>query len=89
MEIKNVIIDTRNMSIEEMDALIRNLKHLSDRKREARARERNLYAMVENMKDDNFVFCNRHTGEVFHANDWVVYDELTCEGYPVYEDENE
>lgn len=87
MEIKNVIIDTSNMSIEEMDALIRKLKHLSDRKRKARARKQNLHAMIENMKDDNFVFCNRHTGEVFHADDWVVYDELTREGYPTYEGE--
>jgi len=87
MEIKNVIINTRDMSIEEMDALIRNLKRLSNRKREARARNVDLRAMVTNMKDDNFVFCNRHTGEIFNPDDWVVYDELTHEGYPVYEGE--
>ena len=87
MEIKNVIVDTRNMSIEEMDALIRDLKHLSNRKREARAREQNLHSMVENMKEDNFLFCNRRTGEIFNPDDWVVYDELTHEGYPIYEGE--
>ena len=87
MELKNVIVDTRDMSFEEIDALIRNLKMIRARKGEARARHQNLCAMVETMKEDNFVFCSKYTGEVLNPNDWVVYDSLNHSAYPETKEE--
>jgi len=87
MELKNVIVDTRDMSFEEIDALIRNLKAIRSRKGEARSRHQNLCAMVENMREDDFVFCSKYTGEVLNPNDWVVYDNINHSAYPEMEEE--
>lgn len=82
MRIRNLTMDTSDLTIEEIDSLIKELRKTRERKGEARARHQNLCAMVENMKEDNFVFCSKHTGEILNPNDWVVYDSLTHEGYP-------
>lgn len=76
MRIGSVIIDTDNMRVEDVDVLIKELKQIRERKGEARGYKHRLGAMLENMQDDNFVFCNKHTGEVLNVNDWVVYDQI-------------
>ena len=76
MRIGSVIIDTDNMRVEEVDVLIKELKQIRERKGTARGYKHRLGAMLESMSDDDFVFCNRHTGEVLIANDWVVFDQI-------------
>ena len=76
MRIGSVIIDTDNMRIEDVDVLIKELKQIRERKGEARGYKHRLGAMLESMQDDNFTFCNKHTGEVLNVNDWVVYDQI-------------
>lgn len=76
MQMRNFIIDTDDLSFEELDELIKRLKKARERRGEARARYQNLCAMVQNMRDDHFTFCSRHTGEVLNPKDWVVYDDL-------------
>lgn len=87
MKMKNLVMDTSDLSIEELDALIYQLKKARERKGEARARHQNFSTMIENMKEENLVFCSKHTGEILNPNDWVVYDSLTHSAYPQDEDD--
>jgi len=82
MKMKNLILDTSDLTFEELDDLIQRLRTARARKGEARARHQNLCSLIENAKDDNLVFCSRHTGEVLNPNDWVVYDNLNHCAYP-------
>ena len=82
MKMRNLVMDTSDLSFEELDALIRQLKKARERKSEARARYQNFSEMIQHMKEDNLVFCSRHTGEILNPNDWVVYDNLTNTTYP-------
>ena len=82
MKMRNLVMDTSDLSFEELDTLIHQLKKARERKGEARARYQNFSAMIENMKEDNLVFCSRYTGEILNPNDWVVYDNLNHSAYP-------
>ena len=82
MKMRNLVMDTSDLSLEELDGLIRELKKARERKGEARAFHQNFSARIENMKEENFVFCNKYTGEVLNPNDWVVYDNLNHSAYP-------
>ena len=87
MKMRNLVMNTSDLSFEELDTLIHQLKKARERKGEARARYQNFSAMIEHMKEDNLVFCSRHTGEVLNPNDWIVYDNLTHCAYPEKEEE--
>ena len=87
MKMRNLVMDTSNLSFEELDTLIQQLRKARERKGEARARHQNLCSMVENMREDNFVFCSKHTGEILNPNDWVVYDSLNHSAYPETKEE--
>lgn len=76
MQMRNFIIDTDDLSFEELDDIIKRLRKARERKGEARARYQNLCEMIQHARDDHFTFCSRHTGEVFNPKDWVVYDDL-------------
>lgn len=82
MKMKNLILDTSDLTFEELDDLIQRLRKARERKGEARARHQNLCSLIENAKEDNLVFCSRYTGEVLNPNDWVVYDNLNHSAYP-------
>ena len=87
MKMRNLVMDTSDLSFEELDTLIQQLRKARERKGEARARHQNLCSMVENMREDNFVFCSKHTGEILNPNDWVVYDSLNHSAYPETKEE--
>lgn len=87
MKIKNITVDFANMTIEEVDALIQDLRAIRARKGELRARHQNLCAMVENMREDDLVFCSRYTGEIFNPKDWIAYDVRGHSSYPENEEE--
>lgn len=87
MKMRNLVMDTSDLSFEELDALIRQLKKARERKGEARARYQNFSTIIENMKEDNLVFCSKHTGEILNPNDWVVYDNFNHSTYPETEEE--
>lgn len=82
MKMRNLVMDTNDLSFEELDTLISQLKKARERKGEARTRYRNFSTMIENMTEENLVFCNKHTGEILNLNDWVVYDNLIHCAYP-------
>jgi hypothetical protein len=74
MRIGNVILDTDNMSIDEISGLIKELRNIRDRK----AHERNLKEALTNLLNDahenKFDFVMAQTGEVLRAEDIVVWD---------------
>ena len=76
MRIGNVIIDTDNMSYDEVDVLVKELREIRKRKGEARSCKTRLNNAVTVSQDNGFRYINRYTGEVFNANDWWVYDEV-------------
>lgn len=87
MKMRNLVMDTSDLTLEEVDGLIQELRAVRARKGEARARHQNFCAMVETMKEDDFVFCSKYTGEVLNPNDWVVYDNLNNSAYPETKEE--
>ena len=87
MKLRNLVMDTSDLSFEELDALIKELRKVRERKGEARARHQNPCTMVETMREANMTFCSRYTGEILNPQDWVVYDSLTHATYPPEKDE--
>ena len=78
MMLKNVIIDTTEMSYEEVDALIQNLRAIRSRKGELKRRIDEFRTMIANMRNvEGMTFVSKHTGEVLNPDDWELYDETT------------
>jgi hypothetical protein len=75
MRIGNVIIDTDNMTYNEVDQLVQELRAIRKRKSEASACRHRMKDAVEQSKEYGFRYVNRYTGEIFNADDWWVYDE--------------
>ncbi len=86
MMLKNVIVDTTEMSYEEVDALIQNLRMIRERKATLRNRLANFRSMISNMRnDEGMTLVSKHTGEVLNPNDWELYDETTHTFYHAQE----
>lgn len=75
MRIGNVIIDTDNMSYDEVDVLVKELRDIRKRKGEARDCRTRMNNAVAKSQEQGFRYINRYTGEIFDANDWWIYDE--------------
>lgn len=75
MRIGKTFLDTENMGIEEMEALIEELHRIRARKILARDFNMDFGRMLDNMSEAGFSFSNAQTGEVLRAQDWVIYDE--------------
>ena len=82
MKIKNVVIDTTEMSYEDVDNLIQSLRKVRERKAELRNHLGNFRAMITNMRNnEGMTFVSKCTGEVLNPNDWELFDELTHSFY--------
>lgn len=77
MELKNVTLNTTDMSYNEINALIQELRDVRARKKELHERVLTMQAMVSNMRDSEMAWVNKYTGEVFDPEDWQLYDETT------------
>ena len=77
MELKNVTLNTADLSYKEVDALIQGLRGVRARKKELHERILTMQAMVSNMRDSEMAWVNKYTGEVFDPEDWQLYDETT------------
>ena len=75
MRIGNTILDTDYMSVTEITELIKKLRTIRDRKCHAANYLHGLEDLVHEAKTEGYVFCSKHTGEVFHSDDWDLYDE--------------
>jgi len=76
MRIGNVILDTDNMSYEDVDQLVQELREIRKRKGEARDCKFRMKNAVEESQEHGFRYINRYTGEIFDEKDWFVYDEV-------------
>ena len=82
MMLKNVIVDTTDISFEEVDALIQNLRAIRIRKGELKSRLEGFRAMVANMRnEEGMTFVSKTTGEILDPDDWELYDETTHSFY--------
>ena len=82
MMLKNVIVDTTDMSFEEVDALIQNLRAIRARKGELKSRMDGFRSMIANMRnDEGMSLVSKTTGEVLDPDDWSLYDETTHSFY--------
>ena len=78
MMIKNVIIDTTEMSYEDVDNLVQSLRKVRERKTALRNNLRNFRTMITNMRNnEGMTFVSKHTGEVLNPDDWELYDEMS------------
>ena len=78
MKIKNVVIDTTEMSYEDVDNLVQKLRKVRDRKAELRNRLEHFRAMITNMRDnEGMALVSKCTGEVLNPDDWELFDEIT------------
>ena len=75
MKIGNVMINTDEMSIEELDALIWEARRIRSRKNGARDFYCGFEDLLSGAKERGYVLCSRFTGEILNASDWGVYDE--------------
>ena len=82
MMLKNVIVDTTDMSYEEVDALIQNLRVIRTRKGELKSRMSGFRSMIANMRnEEGMTLVSKMTGEVLNPDDWELYDETTHSFY--------
>lgn len=74
MRIGNVILDTDNMKLEEVDTLISELRKVHARKKESNDALVSLLSLLTHMHDHNLDFTHKNTGEVLCFEDWGVFD---------------
>ena len=75
MRIGRIIIDTDNMSIEEMDAIIREMRKIRARKLKAEELNSCMNDLLAEAKENNFIFVNEYTGQVLPQEYIKVIDE--------------
>jgi hypothetical protein len=87
MNLKHVSLDTDDMSFEEVDALIQELRKVRERKGELRSRLNMFRSMITNMRnEEGMTLVSNTTGEVLNPDDWELYDETTHTFYHEGED---
>ena len=75
MRIGRIIIDTDAMSIEEMDAIIREMRNIRARKLKAEELNSRMNDLLAEAKENNFIFINEYTGQVLPQEYIKVFDE--------------
>jgi len=75
MRIGRIIIDTDNMSIEDMDTIIRELRTIRARKLKAEELKDHMVALIAEAKENGFTFIDKDFGQVWTGNDVALYDE--------------
>ena len=75
MRIGRTIIDTDNMSIEDMDTIIRELRAIRARRLKAEELKNRMVALIAEAKENGFTFIDKDFGQVWTGNDVELYDE--------------
>ncbi len=75
MRIGRVMIDTDNMSVEELDMLINELTHIKIRKERAESLRKQMNRLIEKAKNEGFTFSDKDYGFVREVDDSVIFDE--------------
>ena len=77
MRIGRMIIDTDNMSIEDMDTIIREMRAIRARKLKAEELKNRMLELIADAKENGFTFVDKDFGQVWTGNDVELYDEQT------------
>ena len=75
MRIGRTIIDTDNMTIEEIAILIKELREIRARKIEKKDFCDRMTALLAEAKDHGFTFIDKDFGQVMEAKDLGIWDE--------------
>ncbi len=77
MRIGRMIIDTDNMSIEDMTTVIREMRAIRARKLKAEELKNRMLELIADAKQNGFTFIDKDFGQVWTGNDVELYDERT------------
>lgn len=77
MRIGRIIINTDNMSIEEMETIIREMRKIRARKLKAEELKNRMLELIADAKENGFTFIDKDFGQVWTGNDVELYDEQT------------
>ena len=69
-----VIIDTREWTLEDYEAVIRDLRKERARKAKAADLQNRMNALIEEAKENNFDFIDKDFGNVIRPEDLALYD---------------
>lgn len=75
MRIGRTMIDTDNMSIEDMDIIIKELRSIRARKVKAEELVRRMNELIADAKAEGFTFLDKDFGNVLMGTDFTVFDE--------------
>lgn len=75
MRIGKVVLNLEDLSADALEEVIKEAKALRIRKIDHNNFCRSLEALLANAREEGFTFCEKHTGEVLKASDYVLYDD--------------
>lgn len=75
MRIGRTMIDTDNMSIEELTVIIKELQDIHKRKEQAHALQMRMNDLILEAKEQGFTFIDKACGFVREVDDFTLYDE--------------
>lgn len=75
MRIGRMMIDTDNLSIEDMDTIIKELRAIRARKLKAEELKARMLELIADAKENGFTFIDKDFGQVWTGNDVELYDE--------------
>ena len=75
MRIGKIMIDTDNMSDEELTTIINNLRAIRTRKREKAILRKDMNDLILKAKEKGFTFIDNVCGFVHEVDDFTLYDE--------------
>lgn len=79
MRIGAKLINIEDLSEDDLSEVINEARRLRSHKADARNLYEGFTAMLEGAKERKLDICNKYTGEVLRAEDWLIYDnELDC-----------
>lgn len=75
MRIGRAIIDTDNMSIEELTVIIKELQGIRKRKEQEHALQMRMNDIILEAKEQGFTFIDKTCGFVREVDDFTLFDE--------------
>lgn len=77
MRIGRMVIDTDNMSIEDMETVMREMCAIRARKLKAEELKNRMLELIADAKENGFTFIDKDFGQVWTNDDFTLYDEQT------------
>lgn len=75
MKIERTILNTGDMSVEDMDILIKELRAIRARKIKAEELKNRMLELIADAKENGFTFIDKDIGQVWSGNDVELYDD--------------